>query len=163
MKTLADFKRDCKAKAIRLELVERYGNTGDKIREHLRGVRSILKVGTVKITLVNGDGRESALWYPKATLLEYDGEMLTIYQPAEREPNEQEREVLAGAQAICDSLPDWDCGYWKLKRYFANSPCPWLDETGEYIKGKRYSRSSGKVYDEAIKGAAILKYKVYRA
>lgn len=41
MKTLADFKRDAASGKIKLEMVERYGKTGEEIPERYRGIRTI--------------------------------------------------------------------------------------------------------------------------
>jgi hypothetical protein len=48
MKTLADFKRDAASGKIKLEMVERYGKTGEEIPERYRGIRTIQSVNTVK-------------------------------------------------------------------------------------------------------------------
>lgn len=42
MKTLADFKRDAASGKIKLELVERYGKTGEEIPERIRGIRIVI-------------------------------------------------------------------------------------------------------------------------
>lgn len=49
MKTLADFKRDAASGKIKLEMVERYGKTGEEIPERYRGIRAIQSVNTVEI------------------------------------------------------------------------------------------------------------------
>ena len=42
MKTLADFKRDAASGKIKLELVKRYGKTGEEIPERIRGIRIVI-------------------------------------------------------------------------------------------------------------------------
>lgn len=49
MKTLADFKRDAASGKIKLEMVERYGKTGEEIPERCRGIRTIQSVNTVEM------------------------------------------------------------------------------------------------------------------
>lgn len=94
MKTLADLKRDAAGGKIKFELIERYGETGDEIPERLRGIRSVSKVNTVGITLVNSEGLISELRFEGAKLVEYDGKSLTIYDRGERDLTEQERKSL---------------------------------------------------------------------
>lgn len=162
MKTLADFKRDAANGKIKLEMVERYGKTGEEIEERLRGIRSIIKSNTVGITLITKDGRPSELRYPAAKLIDYDGKFLTIYERGERDLTEQEQEILADWQRIEDdyySKNPYGETYWKGKDYFKNCPCPWLDGY-KTVRGKYYNYN-GKVLDNQIRGRAILKYKVY--
>lgn len=100
MKTLADFKRDAASGKIKLEMVERFGKTGEEIPERCRGIRTIQSVNTVKIVLETADGLTSSLAFPPAKLIEYDGKSLTIYESGERDLTEQERKVLADWQKI---------------------------------------------------------------
>lgn len=162
MKTLADLKRDAANGKIKLEMVERFGKTGNEIPETLRGIRTVSKVNTVAIFLTNNDGVESELRLDSAKLVEYDGETLTIYKRGERGLTEQERKILADWQKIEDdyyqSNPYGDV-YWTKKDYFKNCPYPWLAGY-ETIRGKRYNYN-GKILDNQVKGDAILKYRVY--
>ena len=90
MKTLADFKRDVKSGKIKLELVERYGKTGEEIPARCRGIRTVQSVNTVGIMLETADGLTSSLDFPPAKLIEYDGKSLTIYERGERDLTEQD-------------------------------------------------------------------------
>lgn len=49
MKTLADFKRDAASGKIKLEMVERYGKTGEEIPERYRGIRTVMPTGKRRI------------------------------------------------------------------------------------------------------------------
>ena len=162
MKTLADFKRDAASGKIKLELVERFGKTGEEIPERIRGIRTVSKINTVAIFLANEDGVESELRFVSARLVEYDGKSLTIYKRGERDLTEQERKILADWQKIEDDYykqnPHGDA-YWKKKDYFKKCPCPWLAGY-ETVKGKYYNYN-GKVLDNQVRGNAILKYNVY--
>lgn len=162
MKTLADFKRDVKSGKIKLEMVERYGKTGEEIPERCRGIRAIQSVNTVGIMLETIDGLTSNLDFPPAKLIEYDGKSLTIYERGERDLTEQEQKILADWQKIEDDYykqnPYGDA-YWKKKDYFKKCPCPWLNGY-ETVKGKYYNYN-GKILDNQIRGKAILKYRVY--
>lgn len=159
---LADLKRDAASGKIKLELVERYGKTGEEIPERIRGIRTVSKINTVAIFLANADGVESELRFDSAKLVEYDGKSLTIYERGERDLTEQEQKILADWQKIEDDYyqrnPHGDA-YWKKKDYFKNCPCPWLAGY-ETVRGKYY-KYNGKVLDNQVRGNAILKYNVY--
>lgn len=162
MKTLADFKRDAASGKIKLEMVERFGKTGEEIPERCRGIRVIQSVNTVEIMLETADGLTSSLDFPPAKLIEYDGKSLIIYERGERDLTEQERKILADWQKIEDDYykqnPYGDA-YWKKKDYFKKCPCPWLAGY-ETVKGKYYNHN-GKILDNQVRGNAILKYNVY--
>lgn len=159
---LADLKRDAASGKIKLELVERYGKTGEEIPERIRGIRTVSKINTVAIFLANADGVESELRFDSAKLVEYDGKSLTIYERGERDLTEQEQKILADWQKIENDYyqknPHGDA-YWKKKDYFKNCPCPWLAGY-ETVRGKYY-KYNGKVLDNQVRGNAILKYNVY--
>lgn len=162
MKTLADFKRDAANGKIKLEMVERYGKSGEEIPARCRGIRIVKKVNTVGITLETSDGLTSELDFPAAKLIEYDGKTLTIYDKGERDLTEQERKILADWQKIEDDYyrnNPYGESYWKKKDYFKNCPCPWLAGF-EMVRGKYYNHN-GKILDNQIRGNAILKYNVY--
>lgn len=162
MKTLADFKRDAANGKIKLEMVERYGKSGDEIPERCRGIRTVEKVNTVGITLRTADGIESTLDFPPAKLIEYDGKSLTIYDKGERELTDKERKILDDWKKIEDNYykqNPYGETYWKRKDYFKNCPCPWLGGY-ETVRGKYY-KNNGKILDNQIRGNAILKYNVY--
>lgn len=161
MKTLAEFKRDATSGKIALELYEYYGKT--EIPENLLGVRSISKVNTVGVTLRNTRGEESYLDIGHASLIEYDGETLTVYSPGYRQPTAAEQATLDEWVKIAEEYQKKDpCGnswHWKYEDYFEKSPCPWMCGSKE-IRGKKYIHYSGEVRDRAIKGDAILKYRI---
>lgn len=161
--TLAQFKRDAADGKIKLEMIERYGETGEAIPERCRGIRTVQKVNTVGIMLVTADGLTSELRFDSAKLVEYDGKSLTIYERGERDLTEQEQKILADWQKIEDDYykqnPYGDA-YWKKKDYFKHCPCPWLAGF-DTVRGKCYRNYNGKILDNQIRGKAILKYKVY--
>ena len=162
MKTLAQFKRDAADGKIKLEMFERYGETGESIPERCRGIRTVQKVNTVGIMLVTADGLTSELRFDSAKLVEYDGKSLTIYERGERDLTEQEQKILADWQKIEDEYykqNPYGNAYWKKKDYFKNCPCPWLAGF-ETVRGKYYNYN-GKVLDNQVRGKAILKYRVY--
>lgn len=162
MKTLADLKRDAADGKIKLELLERYGKTGEDLPPRCRGIRQVKKVNTVAITLITANGLTSELRFDSAKLVEYTGEFLTIYEPGERDLTEQEQKILNEWQRIEKEYTEQNpfCEtYWKKKQYFDSCPYPYLMGNGS-VKGKRYSYNQ-KIIDNQIRGNAILKYKVY--
>lgn len=166
MKTFSDFKRDAASGTMSLELLERFGSTGDDIPERLRGVRKVCGVNTVSIKLLNSHGEKSELRLENAKLTEYDGETLTIYKAALRAPTPEEQAVLDGAKKVRDEYQARNpCGddFWALRRYFKESACPWMDGSiSESIKGKRYVYHEQKVMDKSMRGEVILRYRVHK-
>lgn len=161
MKTLAEFKRNAASGKMSLEIIERYGKSGNDIPTRLKGIRKVAKINTVCAMLLNESGETSELRFECASLFEYDGETLVIYEPGMREPTDQEQAVLKHIQAIYEKNRDtYNGGFWQVKDYVRNSPCPWM-KLDKPIKGKMFI--NGKVRDNAIKGNVILRYKVYMA
>jgi|GEM_PF-1737028 len=164
--TLADLKRDAKGGKIRLELVERFGKTGEDIPERLRGIREVAGVNTVAINLRNALGEESELRFGRASLIAYDGETLTVYNPGFRDVTSAERAVLDGAAKFKADYerehPGWD-SYYKVLGYYSSSSCPWMRPYGDEKHGKRYDASQDKVLDKSVRGDVILRYRVHAA
>lgn len=163
--SLVQFFRDA-AHGMQLELVEWNGKTGEEIPERLRGLRPVSSVHSQSITLRSTTGGEdSYLWLERASLVEYDGKTLTVYNPALREVTPEERAELDKCRKMLEEYNEKnpfssDCGYWKRKDFFKNCPTPWMDGA-DTIKGKRYIQHEDKVLDYAIKGDKTLKYNVF--
>ena len=93
MKTLADLKRDLSVGAS-LTLISRYGKKEGK---NIGVKRYVVKKNTVGVCL-NTDKdakRGSYLYWPKASLLEYDGETVKIFQSGLRPLTDEEKQILA--------------------------------------------------------------------
>ena len=163
-KTLADLKRDAANKAITLELIERYGESGDKLPERCRGVRRIARSNTVALTLVTDNGKESELRYDAASLIEYTEDTLTVFAPGYREATPEERKVKAAELALRqkrkEEFPLYS-DYWAVKAFYEKSDCPWM-WGNEVVKGKKYDWERDAVMDSKVRGEAILKYRVRR-
>lgn len=162
MKTMVQFKRDAASGKMRLELFERYGKTD--FPETFKGVRNVVKTNSVEITLVNQDGVKSVMRYGRASLMEYDGDTLVLYNPGYRDLTAQEESILAEWRKIKEEYVaknPYGNAYWKMKDYFDNCPCPWLAGF-EPVRGKElvYDGDKRKIRDSSIKGEAILKYHV---
>lgn len=165
MGTLADLKRDAKSGKLRLELIECFGKTGEEIPEQLRGVRDVASVNTVGIKLRNARGEESELRLERASLIEYRENTLTVYNPGYRALTKEERAVLVGEKAFREDYQrrnPYSDPYWAVKRYYKDSACPWMYGM-ETIRGKRYQCGEDRVRDAAVRGDAILRYRVLAA
>lgn len=160
-KSVAQLKREADSGKMRMELVERYGESGDKIIERLRGNRKVLRSNSVCLVLENSSGEESELRLPCAKLVEYDGENLTIYRAGERDLTEEEKICLKAWQQkeiiYCKKNP-YSNTYWYKQFFFENSNFPYLIGDKK-VRGKKYNYN-GKVWDDSIKGDVILRYKV---
>lgn len=163
--TLAQFKREINSKEIiGLELLERYG---EKVVNPK--VVYISKIQTNGIYLKREKG-ESFLDYPSASLFYYDGEYVKIYNSGTRELNELEKSVLKRwgsiteteeykRRAEIDMMTDSNSTYYQEKKFFMNSPCPYLFLED---KGLRYLPRENLILDPKVKGRCILVYRVYR-
>lgn len=160
-KSVAQLKRDADSGKMWMELVERYGESGDKIIERLRGNRKVLRSNSVCLVLENLSGQESELRLPCAKLIEYDGENLTIYEAGERDLTEEEKNCLKAWQQkeiIYYKKNPYGDSYWHRRFFFEDSKFPYLNGT-EKVRGKKYNYN-GKIWDDSIKGDIILRYKV---
>lgn len=164
MKTMAQFKRDAASGKMSLELLERNGSAD--FPDRLKGVRKVTKANSVEITLVNQKGEGSCMRLGRASLMEYDGDSLVMYNPGYRDLTEQETAILAEGQRIraeYEQRNPYGNAYWTMKDYFKNCPCPWLAGFGT-VRGKQlvYGRDEKKlIRDSDVKGDAVLKYHVY--
>lgn len=164
MLTYAQLQRDARDGKISLEIVERYGKTGDEIPERLRGTRRVVGAMTKGIKIQNADGQISELRIDSAKLCEYDDGLLTIYNAAARPMNDEEKAVWQEMTRIYEKYRDsYSGGFWQAQEYARKSPCPWM--AGEEVcRGKkRMYGENGIPYilDNSIKGDAILRYRVY--
>lgn len=155
--TLAQLKRDANSGCLVLEMVERYGDTGEQIPQRLRGKRPVTRSNSVGIFLRNVSGEESEMRLDNAKLTEYTGDELVIYSAGYRDLTEQEKEILDTANQI---RAEHDGVYWYARGFVNQSACPWM--LGDLVRGKKYDRCKEKVLDYSVRGSVILRYKVYR-
>lgn len=175
MKTRAELFRNAKAKAITLELVERWGSRD--ISENMQGKRTIGKVQTNGFYLINKDGKESFLDIEKASLVEYTGDELKIYAPGFREMTEKEKQAMMEweeientenyqEQARVDMLSDGSTTFCMKKKFFMDRKMEYLTGTSNGIKSlmfsKYYNGEKECIRDDSVKGNVILIYKVER-
>lgn len=91
MKTLAELRRDARSGKMSMEMLEWYGKTGEDIKANLRGIRKVEGANSVALLLRNNEGNISELRVQYATLVEYDGENLTVYAAGFRDLTEEEK------------------------------------------------------------------------
>ena len=173
MKKLADLKRDLqvgtKLKLIFSRFISRH--------KFLKTVRYVVKKNTQGICL-NEDStakKGSYLDYPKASLLKYDGETITIYNSGKRHLTKKEKDIMLNVpkdeeQDRIDIMSDGSTMFWRRTRYYK--------EAGKYYllgvskeKGKRLlhgtratvkdgSFSDWFIEDDGIKGDKALVYEI---
>lgn len=161
MATLAQLKRDANSGKMSLLLFWRYGATGDDLPNRLRGRRQVIRANSVGLVIRTGT-EETMLYIDNAKLVDYDGETLTVYRPVYRDLTDQERFVLntwnTKETEYFLKNPFGD-SYGMRKKYFAESPCPWMDGITK-VRGKSYVSHKDKVLDHSIRGDVALRYQV---
>lgn len=168
MKTLADLKRDAKSGQYEVKMIVRCGST--EIPEVLSGWRKMVDSNSVAVFVKANDGRKSELRLGKASLVEYDGETLTIYNAGYRDYTDEEKKVMQKwaiyssrpqfkAQAEADVYSDGSSTYWSEVAFFAREGMEYLIGT-EWKRGMRADRQRNQVQDERIKGTVQMQYKV---
>lgn len=170
MKTKSEFMRDAKAGNIKLKLIGgvNYEWIKKQRPQNLRP-RAIVKVQTNAVYLEGeeNNGAGSYLSIPAASLIEYDGNTLNIYNAGIREMNEEEkknaREADEERKRYAEEAPYSD-GFWHMKDFYMNCSTPWIYYGNGKIKGKHAAQGSdfGKIIDDSIKGDLALMYEVER-
>lgn len=164
MKTFADFKRDAAKGNMSLELLEWYGKTGEEIPKRIRGIRRVIKCTQSSLTLQGTV--ESRLDYLRSSLLDYDGETLTIYTSGRRSLNEQEQRIVWKWQQLEAeyklSGKSNEAVYRLRKEYYRNSECPWL-YSDSFVKGKltEHDGNVPMIRDKDLRGGVTMRYKVH--
>ena len=163
MKTFADFKRDAAKGNMSLELIDWYGKTGEEIPKRIRGARRVVKC--TQSSLILQGTEESRLDYLRSSLLDYDGETLTIYTSGRRPLNEQEQRIVWQWQKLeADyklSGKSDEAVYYLRKEYYRNSECPWLF-SDSFVKGKltEHDGNVPMIRDKDLRGGVTMRYRV---
>ena len=164
MKTFADFKRDAAKGNMSLELIDWYGKTGEQIPKRIRGARTVVKC--TQSSLILQGTEKSRLDYLRSSLLDYDGETLTIYTSGRRPLNEQEQRIVWQWQKLeADyklSGKSDEAVYYLRKEYYRNSECPWLF-SDSFVKGKLTEHDGivPMIRDKDLRGGVTMRYKVH--
>lgn len=162
MKTLADLKRDLQKPGIKVVLKERFGK-----KEENGEARTICKIQTNSLCFFKADGKsKSWLDFPKATLLEYDGNTFKIFSPGKRELTDEEQKIRGNEpsdkqQEYIDAIGDGSTMFYRRKAYYREIGLNYLFGTGKE-SGKRLTHENGKavIEDDSIKGEMILAYEI---
>lgn len=168
MKTVADLKRDANGKKIELLMTQR--GTDNEIPPRLQGWRRAVKANSVSISVCDISGKESSLYLPPASLVEYDEANLTIYNPGLRDLTPDEVAVMdewnklastdeARDQYYSDAMTDGTTMFYREKWFYQKNNMLYLMGL-EKVCGKKLDFESGKILDDKIKGSVLLKYKV---
>lgn len=168
MKTKSDFMRDAKTGNVKLRLIggKNYEWIKEKRPQNLNP-RAIVKTQTNAVYLEGEEngGKGSYLQIPAASLLEYDGNSLKIYNAGVREMNAEEMANMRRAEEERKRFQEknpYSDDYWHMKAFYMNCSTPWIYSGNDKIKGKRAAQGAdyGKIIDDAIKGELILMYAV---
>ncbi len=167
IKSLAELKRQARTGQYEAKMIFRYGKD---IPEQMQGWRRIVTADSVGIYFLRPDGNLSELRLEKASLVEYDGAILTVFQAGRRSLNEAEKTVMEGwlrkrntdgfrEQEMVDALTDESSTYFQEISYFANAGYEYLAGHKKQ-KGLRYELHSGLIIDDKIKGDVEFQYEV---
>lgn len=167
MKTLADLKRDlCLGKSIKMTFTS--FTFGDKPSPILNKVRYVVKAQSNCICLNEDKNATKGSWlqFPKASLLEYDGNIIKIFRPALRSFTPEEQKIIDNEpkddkQDEIDMLSDGNTMFRRKKRYYKESGHFYLFGT-EKEQGKRLTHADKMpmIEDDSIKGELDLAYEV---
>ena len=163
--TLAELKRVAKQGILEGNMVYRFGSD---IPERLKGFRKIIDANTVGIMFMNNDGKKSTLDILGASLVSWDDNSLSIFNPGERELTQDELSVMNEWKAIentpqhqqqaeNDALTDGSLTFWQKRKFFT-------DRGYEYLhvgnNKKAYNHNTNKVRDNTVQGDLIIKYEL---
>lgn len=168
MKTLAELKREAKSGTLEGRMVIRGGS--DNIPERLKDWRKIVASNSVSIFFQMSDGSVSELSLPQASLVEYDGTTLTVYNAGFRDLTVEEQRVMDGwkeksstpefkAQSDIDALTDGSSTYWAEVAYFSKAGYEYLRGIKEQ-RGLMYDAIRQQVRDAKIKGTVCMQYEI---
>ena len=171
MKTLADLKRDAKSGTLEGRFTF-HSMWQDGLPERLQGWRRLVDSNSVAIFFQNADGKKSELRLEKSTLVEYDGNSLTVYFAGYRDLNDAERRVMDGWHRITstpefkergrvDALTDSSSTYYEKVAYFRKAGMEYLMGL-ERQCGLKYDNYLMKVQDDSIKGEVGMRYEIRR-
>lgn len=168
MKSVAELKRDAKSGTLEARMVLHCGS--EDIPERLQGWRKLWGANSVAIFFLNRDGNPSELQLPKASLIEYDGETLTVYSAGYRDLTPAEQKVMDEwkaysstpeftARAEADALTDGSSTYWSEVAHFSKAGMEYLMGTKKE-RGMKYDWNRQQVQDENVKGEVSMRYEI---
>lgn len=138
-KSISQLKRDANSGKMFVELLERFGKTGTDIPEWLRGKRKVLGSNSVALKIARADDptKDSKMrMLLRASLVEYDGENLTVFGKGSRPLTPEEQQAVKESRRI----PVFDGYRGKILH---------LGSDGNYC-----------IIDPDVRGRVILRYRV---
>lgn len=163
-KTLSQFKREVSNGSIK-SMTLLIG-----VKEAFKGVeREIAKTQSNGLYLLT-NGRKSWLEYPKASLFEYDEDVVRMYYPGERELNTEEQRIMNEWKEITstteykkqeeiDMLSDGSSTFYQKKRFFINKGMEYLLGFNK-ISSYYYDTNKNIIRDDNIKGSLMFEYRL---
>ena len=169
MKTLADLKRDAKSGTLEGRFTY-HDMWKEDLPARLQGWRKLIASNSVSIFFQNADGNVSELQVKKASLVEYDGETLTIYYAGYRDLTADEQHVMDAWSKIAstdeykerahyDALTDGSSTYYQKLWFFRDAGYEYLMGLEEQ-RGMKYDFNTGKVRDDKVKGPICMRYEI---
>ncbi|MCI9290285.1 MAG: hypothetical protein HFE32_00600 [Clostridia bacterium] len=171
MKTLAELKREAKSGILEGKFIH-HSQFGANLPKRLQGWRKLIDSNSVAIYFLTSDGKKSELRLDKASLVDYDGQTLTIFNAGYRDLTEEEKYVMNvwkeksstsqfKAQEELDALSDGSSTYWAKVFYFRKVGYEYLMGFNKQ-RGMKYDTIMGKVQDDKIKGTICMQYQIRR-
>lgn len=160
MKTFSDLKRDLTI-GTKLTMIKS-ALPNNKLLNIEREICATQTNG-ISLKTENKSGK-SFLEYPPASLVDYDGEIITFYKPALRDLTPDEKAIIDNTpshreenkqQALNDMMTDSSGTYWMDKRYFSENDAEWR---WNWSKGLKWDINDNKMFDKKIKGEIDLQY-----
>lgn len=132
--------------------------------------RFIIKTQTngVYLSTDKDSQKGSFMDLPRASLVDFDGDTISIYNVGERDLTEDEKRIMDNAPSrrpenkeACerDVMTDGSSMFYADRAYYKGLDAQYL-EGFEVVRGLRFDFNRRKVNDEATKGTLQLKYKL---
>ena len=154
-----------------MELLQTFYEYGDVRFPFWRKVKKI-QTNAFALETPNKSG-ESWIYLDYASLVDYNGKTLTIYNPGYRKPTLEEQRILMEWDKITktedyqkalerDCLTDGSSCYWRKRAFFEKNNaiylCGWEEQRG--MKMCVNSDHLGEILDQKVRGTVSLKYDV---
>ena len=163
---LAELKRKLQ-KGVALKMVNFSGITDPedpKGKGRIGKTRYIVKAQSNAIALNLDPNAKDGSWleFPSASLLEITDNGFRIYEPGERELNEEEKRIIANApkdpeQDRIDAMSDGSTMYSRRKNYYEESGLGYL-YNNQWEGGLYYDTNKNKIKDKKVKGDILYEY-----
>lgn len=173
-KSLAQLKRDAKSGTLVMEMVERFGKTGEDIPPRLRGPRPLVDANSVAIMFRCRDGQISEYHIPRASLVDYDDDFLTVYRFGHRPMTEAEAAALEEWKQVqqseryqqlsySDAMTDGSSTYWWWKSFWKEKGMPYMAcYSVEDGNGRYYDAGINEVWDLNVRGEVEIRYRIVK-